>query len=79
MITFRLRSLTRFGRVFGRARTAAPPTFAEYIATLRKAPPRSSDPHDLRGVVELDGHRAAPADRTSTAMTAAREAADIAS
>lgn len=78
MTNFRLRGLNRVGRVFGRARTDRPPTFAEYIASLRNAPAPRSDHHDLRGAVELDGHRAAPADRTSTAMTAAHDAANTA-
>lgn len=77
MTNFRLRSLNRVGRVFGRTRTDRPPTFAEYIASLRNAPAPRSDDHDLRGGVELAGHRAAPADRTSTAMTAPTDAANI--
>ena len=37
MINFLLRGFKRVGRVFGRAHTAAPPTFAEYVASLRNA------------------------------------------
>jgi hypothetical protein len=37
MINFLLRGYKRIGRVFGRTQAAAPPTFAEYIASLRNA------------------------------------------
>jgi hypothetical protein len=37
MIKLLLRSYKWVSRVLGRAQTAAPPTFAEYIASLRNA------------------------------------------